>query len=301
MSIPTTIVVKGIPAWLRDMPAAMPAAYETIDISQKLLLELKQCAELSKEAYHSPVKTAKENNGLTQLAFLSKNDTQVYIWKRESEEEEKDKRVYVVFRGTKGLEDIVDDIDIRHKRFSAAKGVKVHAGFYRQWLDIAPLVDRELKALKGPFTLVCTGHSLGGALATLASLEYADKYKALECYTFGSPRVGNHNFCTAFEEKVPVHWRIVNEKDPVPTLPFGPRFYHVSPGLCLMEKGGVKAMSTDVPWYRRIFDPIAKFDLLKPGKEHQSSTYVAQVKKWLKYSNSSDGPLSQVSLRDNKV
>ena len=45
-----------------------------------------------------------------------------------------------------------------------------------------------------------TGHSLGGALATLASYDIQQAVQHMPvkvdvaCYTFGSPRVGNHAF-----------------------------------------------------------------------------------------------------------
>ena len=54
-----------------------------------------------------------------------------------------------------------------------------------------------------------TGHSLGGALATLAAYDIATAAEAagrqlnLACYTFGCPRVGNHAFARDFEEVPP--------------------------------------------------------------------------------------------------
>lgn len=50
---------------------------------------------------------------------------------------------------------------------------KVHGGFYRAYQSIAPAVERTCKRLwetgKYDFLVVC-GHSLGGALATLAAM-----------------------------------------------------------------------------------------------------------------------------------
>lgn len=51
------------------------------------------------------------------------------------------------------------------------------------------------------------GHSLGGALATLAAYDiqgacdYKDKLD-LSCYTFGAPRTGNHAFAYDYNDKV---------------------------------------------------------------------------------------------------
>ncbi len=52
----------------------------------------------------------------------------------------------------------------------------------------------------------CTGHSLGGALATLAAYDIAvavrnSNLDAHLCvYTFGQPRVGNHTFANEYTQ-----------------------------------------------------------------------------------------------------
>ena len=68
-----------------------------------------------------------------------------------------------------------------------------------------------------------TGHSLGAALATMATAELANHPKAwvrdsiAACYTFGSPRVGDSTF--DMYVKVPLY-RVTNGIDPVPVVPF---------------------------------------------------------------------------------
>jgi predicted lipase len=67
-----------------------------------------------------------------------------------------------------------------------------------------------------------TGHSLGAALATLFVIENKDKKKfdiTTSC-TFASPRVGNTEFVRAFHELPINSWRIFNEQDIVPKIPF---------------------------------------------------------------------------------
>ena len=61
------------------------------------------------------------------------------------------------------------------------------------------------------------GHSLGGALATLAALEIRqacpDHSKLdISCYTFGAPRTGNHAFAHEYNEGVPDTWGIINDQ-----------------------------------------------------------------------------------------
>ncbi|RPI77437.1 MAG: lipase family protein, partial [Planctomycetaceae bacterium] len=64
-----------------------------------------------------------------------------------------------------------------------------------------------------------TGHSLGGALATLAARRLPAALKPFEVATFGQPRVGNVTFINGYMLR---HNRYVNNHDIVPSVP--PRF-----------------------------------------------------------------------------
>jgi hypothetical protein len=67
---------------------------------------------------------------------------------------------------------------------------------------------------------VC-GHSLGGALATLLTVDVAlnTPYKSPVGYTYASPRTGDHIFAASFNASIPANYRIVNRQDVVPQLP----------------------------------------------------------------------------------
>lgn len=72
--------------------------------------------------------------------------------------------------------------------------------------------------------ILITGHSLGGALATLCFLDLQESLSPKELfaplYIFGSPRVGNSAFATYSASRgVPI-FRVVHNRDPVPHLPF---------------------------------------------------------------------------------
>ena len=90
----------------------------------------------------------------------------------------------------------------------------VHQGFKVLFDRIWPLVEPHLRDQPGPVFYI--GHSLGGALATLAALE---RPPSGGLYTFGCPRVGN----TAFREQLAgagvTHHRFVNHHDIVTLLP----------------------------------------------------------------------------------
>lgn len=94
--------------------------------------------------------------------------------------------------------------------------VNVHSGFLEEvdklWEDISKDIEQHASTLS---TWV-TGHSLGGAMATLAGMKH--KFEAVT--TFGEPRVGR-KINLAFKSKR--HIRYVNGDDPVTKLP--PTFF----------------------------------------------------------------------------
>ena len=84
---------------------------------------------------------------------------------------------------------------------------------------------REVTAANGgSLQLLVTGHSLGGALAQLASQwlyhQLVDVDKNEEIYitplTFAAPSMGNQQFATLFETTFPTNWALVNTLDVVP-------------------------------------------------------------------------------------
>jgi len=90
-------------------------------------------------------------------------------------------------------------------------GIQVHDGFLRAWLALEPYVRDKVNVLMRHYkfeSVFCTGHSLGAALATLASMSIPSlklsNGKSIRplCYTFASPRVGNASFLNAFRSAV---------------------------------------------------------------------------------------------------
>jgi len=99
----------------------------------------------------------------------------------------------------------------------------VHDGFYSAYLHVRPQVLAwfETRGVpQGAKVRVC-GHSLGGALATLCSLELSLRGYDVELVSWGSPRVGNRAFVEWFREDGR-HSRVarfVNDWDPVTKVP----------------------------------------------------------------------------------
>eukprot|EP00448_Togula_jolla_P012981 CAMPEP_0170597440 /NCGR_PEP_ID=MMETSP0224-20130122/15710_1 /TAXON_ID=285029 /ORGANISM="Togula jolla, Strain CCCM 725" /LENGTH=222 /DNA_ID=CAMNT_0010921915 /DNA_START=467 /DNA_END=1135 /DNA_ORIENTATION=- len=115
----------------------------------------------------------------------------------------------------------------------ACPGCMVHEGFAVGYNELR---DSHLSAISslGCRNVSVVGHSLGGALATLAALDLrASGILVDNLWTFGSPVVGNEAFTTAFIEAAaqqhvhPASWRVVNKHDPVPLVGREKHFTHV--------------------------------------------------------------------------
>lgn len=138
-----------------------------------------------------------------------------------------DKFAVVSFRGTEArkAKDIATDAKLRQKggpfnlRHSA-----VHRGF---WDSIERLVaETDIMACLHDATqnrqkVFVTGHSLGGALATLFAARLVHgAWPSPTVYTFGSPRVGNHGFAAVYDMTVPLTFRYVHQNDIVTRVPW---------------------------------------------------------------------------------
>lgn len=89
-----------------------------------------------------------------------------------------------------------------------------HAGFVNAYNSAASRINHALSCVRkidSDLPLRCIGHSLGGALATLAGAEM----KAQRVVTFGAPRVFWHTAARRYDHYGPVHARVVNAGDAV--------------------------------------------------------------------------------------
>ena len=145
-------------------------------------------------------------------------DTQGFIAVRRSGDE-MDMAV-VSFRGTENVQDWKTNLrySLTPGDFPQAGGRgptgRVHQGFLGAFRSVRGQVDRYLPWAEG-LPIFITGHSLGGALATLGAAYLSGRGPAA-CYTFGAPRVGDKGFSSSL--RIPVYG-VVNPLDPVPLMP----------------------------------------------------------------------------------
>jgi hypothetical protein len=124
--------------------------------------------------------------------------------------------IVLAFRGTQvsSIRDISSDL--RAHLVAAPGGGRVHAGFLAAFEKVRERLEASL-ANYPELPLYITGHSLGGALALVAT-RYLGSDSTGATYTFGCPRAGDDAFFTPI--KTPIY-RLVNAADGVTRIPFG--------------------------------------------------------------------------------
>lgn len=190
-----------------------------------------------------------------KICFLdnSSTDTQVAIWRDSTR-----KRLVVAFRGTEQTKwkDLLTDLMLAPAGLNPERiggdfkeEVQVHSGFLSAYDSVRTRIMSLIKKAIGfmddasgsqfKWHIYCTGHSLGGALATLLALELSSSQLAksgaisVTMYNFGSPRVGNRPFAEIYNERVKDSWRVVNHRDIIPTVPRLMGYCHVAQPIYL--------------------------------------------------------------------
>jgi len=111
-------------------------------------------------------------------------------------------KCYIIIRGTQNTDNWVSDMDFPLVQNPFGQGM-VHQGFLAIMNNIIADADYMSgldQCAKSSAYMAFTGHSLGGAVATLAALHFMNAYATaayqpnLHYATFGSPRVGNYYF-----------------------------------------------------------------------------------------------------------
>ncbi|CAJ0593715.1 unnamed protein product [Cylicocyclus nassatus] len=136
--------------------------------------------------------------------------------------------IIVAFRGTRTkvqlITELIESMSEPKKKIRAGGAVQhyFYIALNAVWRQMH-VVLRKLQATYPDYQIMFTGHSLGGALASLASTVFAHRHPALQSkihlITYGQPRVGNFDYAQAHSRLVPKSWRIVHKYDLVAHLP----------------------------------------------------------------------------------
>jgi hypothetical protein len=229
-------------------------------------------------------------------------DTQAYMFRTEQ-------FMVLAFRGSQEPKDWLTNVTTQLRSFtifkdgastlSSYKG-RVHTGFFLAWAIIEQSVLSQISKWRAEMNveqlppLYITGHSLGGALATMAAAALSDNgINVAGVYTFGQPRVGDRTFASQLDKHTNGRvFRFVNNNDIVPHVP--PPFSVWNPTRLYGHVGIVKyfnARGTIMPNHRMIDRLIdfgvgvgkgiigANFDLIS---DHSMEYYISHLDAALK-------------------
>ena len=132
---------------------------------------------------------------------------------------------FLAFQGTASLKDLMTDLYAPPTTLTPQGSF--HSGFYGR-TELFPL-SRCVRWLQEGCNVVFTGHSLGGAVASVAcvrvltsgALHSPSLRKRVWCITFGQPLIGDKSLSNIMSEKDQLGARfhlLTNRRDPIPKL-----------------------------------------------------------------------------------
>ena len=181
---------------------------EDLTILQRSLL----FAELAWVAYlaEDSASTVVDDIELRETLFIEQDGSQAYVFKSDTD-------CIIACRGTEPNEWNDIRADVNAVSAVAETVGRVHRGFKQEVDDLWPRLEKTL--IENNKTLWFTGHSLGGAMATISAsrcfLSHINS-NPRQLYTYGSPRVGNKTYVNHVKLE---HFRWVNNNDIVTRVP----------------------------------------------------------------------------------
>jgi triacylglycerol lipase len=230
-------------------------------------------AQISRISYLQPehVQIYIPRLGLELERFADRDGAQAYIFGNTTD-------VVVACRGTEPNDWNDVKADVNALTVVAETVGRVHRGFKREVDDLWPAIEGLIANEKRD--LWFTGHSLGGAMATISAGRCLLSHIPVDptgVYTFGAPRVGTRRYVTSASIDL-TRW--VNNNDMVPRVPptwMGYR--HTGRTLYLNTYGKVRRLTPR----QRVKDRRRGFWLsLKKGKidhfsDHAIADYVKHI------------------------
>ncbi len=225
-------------------------------------------AHISDVAYLSKDKVIAEMQrlGATNVKFVHVGDSQGVVASTGD-------RIIVAFPGSDEKSDWRSDLNFARKpKF----GAEVHGGFVNAYEDVWPEMEAEIKRLvaEKDRPILFTGHSMGGALASMAALDLKQQSIGTihSVYTFGCPPIGNQAFATKYDRAVPTTYRVVNQSDDVPAME-APGYEHAGKHIWLNGEGA----DNNSGWFGRLWHRVGR-PIGSGVEDHRIANYEKSLK-----------------------
>lgn len=192
--------------------------------------------------------------------------------------DEENKTQTISIRGTSNKKNMLVDAE-SIKILDPILGIHLHKGFQKAsnelWNTIVPFLRRD-------YEMQLTGHSLGGAMATILMMQMMETgYTVRRVITFGQPKVTNREGGEKFDN--PAYLRIINNGDLVAQVPpsdlvfdlSGP-FEHFGPEIIL--RGTLPPLYLTHHRPMNLFSEARWQDLtLQNAIDHRMENYLNQI------------------------
>lgn len=143
------------------------------------------------------------------------------------------KVIVVSFRGSTTIDAWLTNFDFGTTNTDICSGCTAHRGFWNSWVDARSRVTPAVKQASASYPnykITVAGHSLGGAIASLAAAQLRNSGFAVALYNFGSPRIGGSKISSYISNQSGGNFRVTHWNDPVPKVPLLTMGYvHTSP------------------------------------------------------------------------
>ncbi|KAF1969411.1 alpha/beta-hydrolase [Bimuria novae-zelandiae CBS 107.79] len=192
---------------------------------------------------------AADTNTLTEFENSKKTDATGFVTTDST-----NKLIVLAFRGSKSIDNWAANLDFQMEDVSFCSDCRVHSGFLESWNEVQ---DGVINAVKGAqaefpdFKVVATGHSLGGAVATIAAAALRTIDISVDLYTYGAPKSGNDEWAEFLgSTDKGMSFRVVHKHDLIPTLPPSIPFFmpyaHVQPEYYITTDNNVEVTANDI-------------------------------------------------------
>ena len=182
---------------------------------------------------------------------------------------------YIPYPGDKDDDEEEADNSLRKRAINPEKAectdCTVHAGFMTSWRHTRSKIMPYLKDVVQNYPnyqVTLVGHSLGGAVAALAALDFEARGWSPKVTTFGEPRIGNQGlmhyidrtFSNGSSTNITGRFRrVTHVDDPVPLLPLTEWGYQMHAGEVYIAKSELSPEVNDIRYCDGDQDPNCIF------------------------------------------